>query len=155
MRTKTKTSLAIVLSIRDEEVYANYGVRDETALHSAIGAVLQTSFRELAYSDAYKRSAILLGWATMRSAVREAVTNRVLRQLCSGAGDLLFGHLLDPFGFKNASKVTFNPQPAILSWRWDLNPQPTVYKTVALPIAPLQHTGQPAYAMRNRADRFR
>lgn len=29
-----------------------------------------------------------------------------------------------------------------LSWRWDLNPQPTVYKTVALPIAPLQHTLQ-------------
>lgn len=28
-----------------------------------------------------------------------------------------------------------------MSWRWDLNPQPTVYKTVALPIAPLQHTG--------------
>lgn len=34
-----------------------------------------------------------------------------------------------------------DPRPAILSWRWDLNPQPTVYKTVALPIAPLQHTG--------------
>ncbi|MBY0789316.1 type II toxin-antitoxin system death-on-curing family toxin [Corynebacterium parakroppenstedtii] len=42
------------------EVYAGYGVRDEAALHSAIGAVFQTSFGELAYSDTYRRSAALL-----------------------------------------------------------------------------------------------
>lgn len=75
MTTNTKTSLAIAPSIRGEEVYAGYGVRDETSLHHAIGAVFQTSFGELAYSDAYKRSAAPRCCAAMRSAARARVAN--------------------------------------------------------------------------------
>ena len=35
------------------------------------------------------------------------------------------------------------PKTSQWSWRWDSNPQPAVYKTAALPIAPLQHAPFP------------